>query len=309
MAKWQGNGFWSRDRRFESSRPSQTAAREPCTDVHTAAMGTDAMSAEQPITSSRASRPLAVIVLAAGLGTRMKSEIPKVMHPVCGRPLLAYVLDAAAALDPARVVVVTGAGDDDPVAAVLPAGVRARRAGRAPGHAATPCGPAWCRWPTSTATSWSRSATRRWPAPSCSAGLRRHHVECTARATVTTVVLAEPAQYGRVVRDAAGDLTAIVEARDASPDELAITEINVGFYVFDAAGLRRFAADPHRRQRPGRVLPHRPGRSLSAGRRPRGRLSHRRRAGQHGGQLARRPGPGQRHHARPHTRSASCSTA
>ena len=89
-------------------------------------------SGPQPASSSRADRPLAVIVLAAGLGTRMKSALPKVLHPVCGRPLLAYVLDAAAALSPARVVVVTGAEHDE-VEAILPAGaeraVQAERRG------------------------------------------------------------------------------------------------------------------------------------------------------------------------------------
>ena len=54
-------------------------------------------------------RPLAVVVLAAGLGTRMKSDVPKVLHEVCGRPMLAYVLDAARSLGPERLVVVTGA--------------------------------------------------------------------------------------------------------------------------------------------------------------------------------------------------------
>jgi len=72
------------------------------------------------------------------------------------------------------------------------------------------------------------------------AALRRHHVDTTARATITTVVLADPAHYGRVLRDGNGDLAGIVEARDASPEELALREINVGFYVFDAAELRRF---------------------------------------------------------------------
>ena len=69
-----------------------------------------------------------------------------------------------------------------------------------------------------------------------------HHVDCTARATVTTVVLADPAHYGRVLRDADGSVTGIVEARDASPGELAVREINVGFYVFDAAELRAVPA-------------------------------------------------------------------
>ena len=70
-------------------------------------------------------------------------------------------------------------------------------------------------------------------------GLRRRHVDCTARATITSVVLADPGHYGRVIRDSSGDVARIVEARDASPGQLAVAEINVGFYVFDAAELRK----------------------------------------------------------------------
>jgi len=66
-------------------------------------------------------RRLAVVILAAGLGTRMRSDTPKVLHEVCGRPMLAYVLDAARAPAPDRIVVVTGA-DHDAVAALLPEG-------------------------------------------------------------------------------------------------------------------------------------------------------------------------------------------
>ena len=65
--------------------------------------------------------PLAVVILAAGLGTRMKSEVPKVLHEVCGRPMLAYVIDAALSISPERVVVVTGP-DQEQIAAILPVG-------------------------------------------------------------------------------------------------------------------------------------------------------------------------------------------
>ncbi len=195
-------------------------------------------SAAQPPSSSRADRPLAVIVLAAGLGTRMKSALPKVLHPVCGRPLLAYVLDAAAALAPARLVVVTGA-DHDGLDAVLPPGAeRAVQAERLGSGDAVRAGMA----PLAGFVGDVMVLNGDVPLVGAEllAGLRRHHVDCTARATATTVVLADPAHYGRVLRDANGNVTRIVEARDASPEELAVREINVGFYVFDAAELRRF---------------------------------------------------------------------
>jgi bifunctional UDP-N-acetylglucosamine pyrophosphorylase/glucosamine-1-phosphate N-acetyltransferase len=179
------------------------------------------------------------MVLAAGLGTRMKSDLPKVMHPVCGRPLLAYVLDAAAALGPERVVVVTGSGDDDPVVAALPAGTRrAVQAERLGSGDAVRAG--MVALEDFEGDVMVLNGDVPLVGADLLAGLRRHHVDCTARATITTVVLGDPIHYGRVIRDASGDLTRIVEARDASPEELAVTEINVGFYVFDAVELRRF---------------------------------------------------------------------
>ncbi len=196
------------------------------------------MSVDQPIPTSRESRPLAVMVLAAGLGTRMKSDLPKVLHPICGRPLLGYVLDAAVALEPARVVVVTGS-DHDEVDAVLPPGAeRAVQAERLGSGDAVRAGMA----PLEGFDGDVMVLNGDVPLAGAEllAGLRRHHVDCTARATITTVVLADPVHYGRVIRDAGGDVVRIVEARDASPEELAIAEINVGFYVFDAAELRRF---------------------------------------------------------------------
>ena len=77
--------------------------------------------------------PLAVVILAAGLGTRMKSEVPKVLHEVCGRPMLSYVIDAALSVSPERVVVVTGP-DQEATAEILPGGLRARGAAGAARH-------------------------------------------------------------------------------------------------------------------------------------------------------------------------------
>ena len=180
--------------------------------------------------------PLAAVILAAGLGTRMKSDVPKVMHEVCGRPMLSYVIDAALSVSPERVVVVTGPEQDE-VGDVLPVGCEravqqerrgtgdAVRAGLEPlddfhgdvvvlvGDAPLVDGP------------FLRA-------------LVEAHQTSGSRATVAAAVLSDPGHYGRVVRDADGGVRRIVEARDASADELLITEVNTGFYVVDAALLR-----------------------------------------------------------------------
>jgi bifunctional UDP-N-acetylglucosamine pyrophosphorylase / glucosamine-1-phosphate N-acetyltransferase len=195
------------------------------------------MLSDQPVSSSRADRPLAVVVMAAGLGTRMKSDIPKVLHPICGRPLLAYVLDAATSLAPARLVVVTGPGRDGVEAALPEAAERAVQAERLGSGDAVRAG----MTPLDDFEGDVMVLNGDVPLVTGEllAGLRRHHVDCTARATITSVVLPDPLHYGRVLRDAEGNVTGVVEARDASPEELAVREINVGFYVFDAGKLRR----------------------------------------------------------------------
>ena len=201
-------------------------------------MSPERSTPDQPVRSSRADRPLAVVVLAAGLGTRMKSDLPKVLHPICGRPLLAYVLDAAVSVRPARLVVVTGPEEEhERVRATLPAAAEAVvQQERLGSGDALRAGMAALEGFDGDVMALNGDVPLVTGA--LLAGLRKHHVE-TGRATVTTVVLADPAHYGRVLRDGHGDVRAIVEARDASPAELAVREINVGFYVFDAAELRR----------------------------------------------------------------------
>ena len=182
------------------------------------------------------SPPLAVVILAAGLGTRMKSDVPKVLHEVCGRPMLAYVIDAALSVSPERVVVVTGP-DQDAVAAILPVGCEravqqerlgtgdAVRAGLEPlsdfdGHVMVLYGDVPLVHGDFVA------------------GLFQRHLDSDAAATLTTVTLADPAEYGRIVRGADERMARIVEHRDATPAERALDEINVGLYVFRADALR-----------------------------------------------------------------------
>lgn len=180
--------------------------------------------------------PLAVVILAAGLGTRMKSDAPKVLHEVCGRPMLAYVIDAALSLSPERLVVVTGP-EQDAVAEILPTGceraIQAERRGT--GDAVRAGLEALVGFDGDVMVLYG-------DVPLVDAafvdGLARCHRDADAEATLTTVVLEDPAHYGRIVRDQEGRVARIVEYRDASPEERDIDEINVGLYVFRSASLR-----------------------------------------------------------------------
>lgn len=182
---------------------------------------------------------LALIVLAAGLGSRMKSDLPKVLHPLAGAPLLAHALRAGAALEPERVVVVTGHGAEavaaatrtlDPEAALVH---QAEQLGTA--HAVLQAEPALAGFAGDALVLYGDTPFVR---PETLEAMR------AARQTHAVVVLgfraADPGRYGRLVMD--GDiLERIVEFKDATPDEQAITLCNSGVVCADALSLFRFA--------------------------------------------------------------------
>jgi len=186
--------------------------------------------------ASKASGPLAVVILAAGLGTRMKSDVPKVLHEVCGRPMLAYVIDAALSVSPERLVVVTGP-EQDALAEILPTGceraIQAERRGT--GDAVRAGLDALVGFDGDVMVLYG-------DVPLVDAafvtGLARCHRAAGAEATLTTVRLEDPAQYGRIVRDEQDRVARIVEYPDVTADERDIDEINVGLYVFRGASLR-----------------------------------------------------------------------
>ena len=201
----------------------------------------------------------AVIVLAAGEGTRMRSSTPKVLHPVAGRSLIGHALAAAAGLRPEHLVVVLGHGRDRVAAhlaelserigvPVTPA-VQAEQLGT--GHAvrcgleALPPDFAGTVLVTYGDVPLLDTATLR-------AVLDAHATGANA-VTMLTAELADPTGYGRVLRDGTGPdgpVSAVVEQRDATADQLAITEVNSGVYAFDgkllADALGRLA--PHNAQ-------------------------------------------------------------
>jgi bifunctional UDP-N-acetylglucosamine pyrophosphorylase / glucosamine-1-phosphate N-acetyltransferase len=176
--------------------------------------------------------PLACVILAGGRGTRMKSATPKLLHRACGRPVLEWGLTAVAELRPARTIVVVGTGSDD-LRAILPEGVEAVTQEQ-------PLG-------TGDAARTARSALEGFTGdvvvmngdhpltdPDSLRGLAATRVESGAAAAVLTFTRTATigADFGRVVRGPGGGVERIVEVRDASADERALTEVNAGIYVF-----------------------------------------------------------------------------
>ena len=183
-------------------------------------------------------RPVAVIVLAAGEGTRMKSRIPKVLHTLCGRSMLGHVLVAARGLDPQRLVVVAGHGRGEvgaeaaryaPGVSVV---VQDRLAGT--GHAVRMVTEALGVMHGTVVVTYGDMPLLR--AQTLDALVRAHAAAGNA-VTVLTARVGDPSGYGRIIRDEGGALAEIVEEADAAPEQRAIDEINSGCYAFDGALL------------------------------------------------------------------------
>lgn len=187
------------------------------------------------------SNPLVAVVLAAGAGTRMKSSLPKVLHSVCGRPLLDWVLHAAAGAGPDEICVVVGHGAEAvrahidatdvgvPVRAVLQAdqlgtgdAAACALAALEPGERAILLLPGDMPLVTSE---------------TLAAMVSLHGDDATA-VTLLTAVFDDPTGYGRVVREIGGGVSRIVEEADCTREQRQIREVAVSTYVFDEQRLR-----------------------------------------------------------------------
>jgi bifunctional UDP-N-acetylglucosamine pyrophosphorylase/glucosamine-1-phosphate N-acetyltransferase len=176
--------------------------------------------------------PLDVIVLAAGLGKRMRSDLPKVLHPLAGRPLLAHVIDAARALAPRKIFVVHGHGADKVRAAFPDSGVdwvlQAEQLGT--GHAVLQALPQLS--PDANVLILYGDVPLVRPAT-----LKRLLEGARGGLAMLTAELADPSGYGRIVRDAAQRVGRVVEQKDATASELALREVNAGFFCLSARRL------------------------------------------------------------------------
>lgn len=179
---------------------------------------------------------LAVIVLAAGMGKRMKSEIPKVLHPVLGRPMLSYVLDAVESLSPRKTVVVVGHGSEEvrQVSGSKKITYTTQSKQLGTGHAAN-CASSELKnfkgdililngdYPLITSGTLKKFI--------------REHSKKKADLSILTALVDDPTGYGRIKRDDKNNVTGIVEEKDASKDEKFIDEINSGTYCVKSSFL------------------------------------------------------------------------
>ncbi|HEV7975111.1 bifunctional UDP-N-acetylglucosamine diphosphorylase/glucosamine-1-phosphate N-acetyltransferase GlmU [Amycolatopsis sp.] len=197
--------------------------------------------------------PLSTLILAAGEGTRMRSATPKVLHPIAGRPLVEHAVRAAAGLEPEHLVVVVGHGRDavnehlesvgKALGRLVTTTVQEQQNGT--GHAVS------CALSTLPAGLSGTVLVSYGDVPLLDtetlAALLAGHTEAGNAVTVLTAAVEDPSGYGRIVRDDSGAVAAIVEHKDATPEQLAIREINSGVYAFDAAvlvdGLSRLSTD------------------------------------------------------------------
>jgi bifunctional UDP-N-acetylglucosamine pyrophosphorylase/glucosamine-1-phosphate N-acetyltransferase len=182
-------------------------------------------------------RETKAIILAAGKSTRMKSELPKVLHDVCGRPMLAYVIDSCRQVGIQSMILVVGHRQD------LVKKTFAGEAGLAwvtqepqlgTGHAVMVCREALAGFTGDVVILYGDAPCIK---VSTLELLLKHHGETNAAVTMLTAIMDYPVAFGRIIRDKAGKLQGIVEHKDCTAAQAAIQEINPGFYCFRAPDL------------------------------------------------------------------------
>ena len=187
-----------------------------------------------------------VVILAAGQGTRMKSQVPKALHDLCGKPLVRWPVDAALAAGASKVVVV--GGPDRAIEPLLPDGATLAVQEQPRGTGDAVLAAAGEIAPTDSVVVISGDV----PLITAEAieALAQAHAADGAAATMATMILDDPTGYGRVIRNGDGSVQRVVETKapgDATDEELAIEEVNTGVYAFAGGpmvdALRRVTPD------------------------------------------------------------------
>ena len=175
------------------------------------------------------------VILAAGQGTRMKSKLYKVLHPVCGKPMVQHVVDNIHTLDVERIVTIVGHGAElvkEQLGNKSEYALQAEQLGTA--HAVQQAESALGNEEGTTLVICGDTPLIR---PETMQALLAHHNELNAKATILTAVADNPTGYGRIIRDENGQVSQIVEQKDANDEQKLVTEINTGTYCFDNKAL------------------------------------------------------------------------
>jgi bifunctional UDP-N-acetylglucosamine pyrophosphorylase / glucosamine-1-phosphate N-acetyltransferase len=181
-------------------------------------------------------RPARAVVLAAGQGTRMWSDLPKVLHLLEDRPMVVHCVDAARAAGIDEILVIVGYGRDQVKRALAGSAVEfvVQEEQLGTGHAVLQARPFLEGFDGNVVVLYGDMPLL---AADTIRALVDRRDESGAAAVLLTIELENPPDFGRVVRDGNGQFTGIVEVRDATAEELAIREVNVGPACFDAAAL------------------------------------------------------------------------
>jgi bifunctional UDP-N-acetylglucosamine pyrophosphorylase/glucosamine-1-phosphate N-acetyltransferase len=194
------------------------------------------MTADEP----KALPPLACIILAAGLGKRMKSDLPKVLHPLAGRPMVQWLLESVQALQPERIVVVTAPGMDAVREAVAPARVAIQEVALGTGDAVKAALPELEGFHGDVLILLGDMPLIQ---PETLIALRaRRHRDSLTGLTVLGIELDPPPAFGRLVLDGMGGLEKIVEDRDCTPLQRQIRLCNTGAFCVDGERLAGWVA-------------------------------------------------------------------
>ena len=176
----------------------------------------------------------AAVILAAGKSTRMKSALPKAVHPMCGKPVTRHIVDACHVVGIEQIVVVVGYEAEKVKSAIgndVVYAVQSEQLGT--GHATMQAMPLIDKPYMLLLPGDAPLIT-----PDALVRLMEYHKSSNSAATLLTALLDQPANYGRIVRDSRGSVERIVEARDASPEVLAINEVATSIYCFDVTLLK-----------------------------------------------------------------------
>lgn len=175
------------------------------------------------------------ILLAAGQGTRMKSKLYKVLHPVCGKPMVEHVIDNISKLNVNRIVTIVGHGAEkvkEHLGNKSEYALQEEQLGTA--HAVMQAESILGAYEGTTFVVCGDTPLIR---TETFENLYKHHLKTNAKATILTAIADDPTGYGRIIRDTDGKVSQIVEQKDASEEQQKVKEINTGTYCFDNKAL------------------------------------------------------------------------